>query len=381
MTKRILFVLYLPPPVHGAAMVGQYINNSIIVNQEFKCRYINVGTSYTVDEIGNKGLIKFIRYFTILCKVLFQLITFRPHVFYFTPTAQGIGFYKDFLVALLPKLFRIKVVYHLHNKGVNTRQHRFFDNILYRFAFSNVDVIILSKHLYPDIQKYVSQDRVHYCANGIPDKVSKFKYKASHLDISIIEYNKNDLPKSNVNILFLSNLIISKGVYVLFEACKILKEKYIPFHCTFVGGEGDINLQQFTDISLQLGIENHITYAGMKFGNEKTVEFEKSSVFVHPSYNDCFPLVLLEAMQHSMPIVSTYEGAIPEIVEEGVNGFLVPPKDAYKLAEKLELLILNPGLRQQMGHASHAKYKNDFTLAIFEEKLKTILNLIIDENH
>ena len=153
----------------------------------------------------------------------------------------------------------------------------------------------------------------------------------------------------------------------------MLKDRKIAFHCTFVGGIGDVVENQFLDKVAQMGLIEHVVYAGKRYGVEKDEVLLNSDIFVHPTYNDCFPLVLLEAMQHSLPIVSTFEGAIPEIVEDSINGFLVPQKDAKSLAEKLEILISNPELRQQMGKAGRRKYENEFTLEKFENRLKDIL--------
>lgn len=64
-------------------------------------------------------------------------------------------------------------------------------------------------------------------------------------------------------------------------------------------------------------------------------------------------------MKYSLPIVTTYEGRIPDIVESGVGAFFVPQKDSYALATKLEFLINNPELRLKMGIASQTKYEKN----------------------
>lgn len=385
---KILFILHLPPPVHGAAMVGQTIKESPFINEAFDCQYINLGLSPSIDAIGKNGIGKVSGYFSLFRQVVHQLIRFKPKVCYLTMQVYGIGFYKDLPVAILARMFGAKVVYHFHNKGVSTRQHLFLDNLLYRLAFKNADVILLSKYLYPDIQKYVPENSVHYCANGIPDKVPEPEVHAfnsphrpfapsPHRPFASCGSTYKSSPLKKTEVLFLSNLIESKGVYVLLEACKALQKKSLNFHCTFVGGIGDITEQQFLDKVKQSGLENFVTYAGKKYGSEKEEEFEKADIFVHPSFNDCFPLVLLEAMQHSLPVVSTFEGAIPELVEDGINGFLVQQKDANALAEKLEILVNNPELRMQMGKAGRARYETRYTLPVFENRLKDILDNVI----
>ena len=81
-------------------------------------------------------------------------------------------------------------------------------------------------------------------------------------------------------------------------------------------------------------------------------------------------------MQYSLPIVSTPEGAIPDIVEDGVSRF-VPQKNVTALADKLSVLIKDPNLRQKMGSAGSAKYEAQFTLGRFEHSFFDILNKLI----
>jgi glycosyltransferase involved in cell wall biosynthesis len=361
---KILFILHLPPPVHGSSTVGQYIYESKIINNAFECRFINLSTSRLINEIGKKPIQKIGRYFSILCQVFKQLICFKPQLCYLAITAKGYAFYKDALIALMAKAFKVPLVYHFHNKGVSTRQHKAIDNFLYRRVFKNAHAILLSKYLYPDVEKYFTPERVHFCPNGIPD----INFRQKTLDK---KQNKK------TEILFLSNLIESKGVFVLLEACVILKQKGLAFHCTYVGGEGDVNAKQFQEKVKELGLTDQVVYAGKKYGEDKEEAFAKADIFAFPSYNETFGLVNLEAMQFSLPIVSTFEGGIPEVIEEGKTGYLVPQKDVEKLAEKLEILIKNPDLRHRMGIAGRIKYENQFTLSVFENRLKDILTTII----
>ena len=132
---KILFILHLPPPVHGPSMVGQIIKDSELINSVFTCRYINLSTSHTVDEIGKNPLGKVGRYLSMLSQIFWQLLVFRPNLCYITLSSTTPGFYKDFPVTLLVRLFGVKIVYHLHNKGVSKLQHRKFEDKLFRCVF------------------------------------------------------------------------------------------------------------------------------------------------------------------------------------------------------------------------------------------------------
>jgi glycosyltransferase involved in cell wall biosynthesis len=199
-----------------------------------------------------------------------------------------------------------------------------------------------------------------YCPNGIPELSLDPVYKS----------------KDNVQLLFLSNLLVLKGVYVLLDALKILKGKKIKFICNFVGGIGDITENNFNNRVRSLQLQDCVYYLGKKFDQEKTTIFNNSDIFVHPTFSDCFPLVLLEASQFALPMVSTLEGAIPEIINDGINGFLVKKNDIITLADKLELLIKDETLRTKLGNVAFKKFKKKYTLTKFESNICTILKSI-----
>ena len=370
---QILFILHYPPPIHGASVIGGLIKESGVINQAFDSRYINLSTSASIEEIGKNPAGKLVRFIRLVWAVKKELIFKRPDLCYLTVSSKGVGFYKDALISLLVRLFGVKRVYHFHNKGINTRQEHFFDNLLYRIVFKNANVILLSKHLYPDIQKYVPEERVHYCPNGIPDlKDKRQKSQDKSEEAGSTEQRARGNQKA-VEILFISHLIKSKGVFVLLNALKILKERDLLFHCTMIGGEGDVSEKQMKQKIAEAELADNILLTGKKYGEEKQKALEMAEIFVHPSFNDCLPLVLLEAMQYSLPIVSTFEGAIPDVVEDGATGFLVPKRDVTSLAEKLEVLIKNQDLRIVMGAAGRKKYENEFPLEKFEERMVEIL--------
>lgn len=359
-----MFLLHVPPPVHGSSMVGKYIMESRLINENFDTRYINLGTSSSVDEIGKGGLKKLIKYLKILLQTLTQIIFYKPNLAYIAMTAKGGAFYKDVLIAFLLKAFRIPLVIHFHNKGVSVNQEKKIDNFLYQKVFKNSKIILLSKYLYSDIQKYVAVKDVYYCPNGIPELAIK----------EIKRENKNGI----VNLLFLSNLIASKGVFVLLNALHILDGKSIDFTCTFIGGEGDITTEFFNSKVNELGLTNKVKYLGRQYGDEKNDYFINADIFVFPTFyhNETFGLVNLEAMQFSLPIISTFEGGIPDVVEDGVTGFLVKQNNIEELVEKIEILIHDADLRNTMGEKGRKRFKEYFKISIFENNLNIIFTQI-----
>ncbi|WP_298653442.1 glycosyltransferase family 4 protein [uncultured Proteiniphilum sp.] len=361
-------MLHLPPPVHGSSIVGELVKESDIINNSFCGRYINLILSRKVNESGKTNPKKIVRFVMIWLHLLGKLMHRKPDLCYYALTTTGAGFYKDVLLIALLRLFRVKIIYHIHNRGIIQARKRKINHVLYRFVFRNTHVILLSKYLYYDIEEYVPQGHVYYCPNGIKD----YQPNASFLT----------LPENRpFNILFFSNLIEEKGVFVLIEACSILKDKGYSFQCEFVGGEGDVSETQFNAFVQEKGLEEQVKYLGKRYGRLKEMAFEQADVFALPSYCDCFPLVILEAMQHSLPVISTYEGGMPDMVDEGSTGFLLPSyDDAEALSEKLEFLLSNPVLRKQMGINGRIKYEKNFTLPIFEQRLLYILQDVLKLN-
>ena len=121
-------------------------------------------------------------------------------------------------------------------------------------------------------------------------------------------------------------------------------------------------------------IINELQFLGKRYGEEKERIFQNSDIFVFPTYYECecFPLVLLEAMQYGLPCVTTDEGGIRDIVENGRNGFVCPRQDAMAVADALDTLINDSELRTTMGKEGRKKLMKLFTESVFEERLKEI---------
>ena len=375
---KVLFIMHMPPPVHGAAMVGKYIHDSKIVNESFDCRFENMMLAQNLEDIGKSGVKKVFNLLSQLKRFKNAIKHFQPDLVYITPNSAGGAFYKDFVIVQYIKRCLKKyspdarIVVHYHNKGVASRQGKFLDNILYKNNilykkfFKGLKVILLANVLYEDVKKYVSKENVFICPNGIPESLREEPVAERH----------NETPK----ILFLSNLIVSKGVIVLLDALKILKERSVRFTCDFVGGETDeLDASRFAEEVKSRGLEGHAFYAGRKYGSEKTPYFENADVFAFPTFyhNEAFPLVNIEAMEFKLPIVSTNEGGIPDMVVNGENGLICERNNAESLASALESLLLDKNLRIQYGENGYRKFKSEFTLQSFESRFAGILNDIV----
>ena len=359
---RILFVLHLPPPVHGAAQMGKFINESELVNGDFECRYINLTLARSLQDIQKNPLRKLRPMMLLLWHMLVERFRFRPDVIYITPNSHDVPFYKDFIVMLWARIIGPRVVAHFHNKGVATRQDRWLDDKLYRIFFRKLKVVLLSERLYPDIKKYVKRSNVFVCANGIP------------------RIDARRTPYHTPRILFLSNLLRDKGCITVLDVMQRLKERGLAFHCDIGGGEtADFTRESYQREIDARGLTAEVTYYGPLYHQFKWTTFGRADIFFFPTRNEAFPLVVLEAMQYKLPIVTSPEGGIPDMVEDGVNGYVCDFDDVEALTQRLTLLLDNPQQRKAMGEESLRRYEEYYTLPDFERRICYSLHAAIDE--
>lgn len=361
---KVLFAMHLPPPVHGASMVGEYIKQSGVVNSTFDCRFENIATADTLTDIGKFSVKKIFDVFGLVKRLKKVAREFLPDIVYYTPNAKGLPFYKDFVVVEALKRCGCRVILHFHNKGVLTRQNRWMDNMLYRIFFKDVTVMLLAEALYKDVEKYVDRDNVVICENGIPDILQECPRKG-----------EGGTPR----LLFLSNMMETKGVWDLLDALHVLKERSKAFTCDFVGGWKDIREEDFRNRVKKLGLDDCVFARGPKYGKDKEVFLQEADIFVFPTYypKECFPLVLLEAMAHGIACISTDEGGIPGIIDDGKTGFMVERQNVGQLAARIETLLDNPQLCKDMGTAGRKRFEDEFTLDKFEHRFSEILESVV----
>lgn len=174
--------------------------------------------------------------------------------------------------------------------------------------------------------------------------------------------------------LIISNLNVSKGIFVVLDAAALLLKDTTDFHVHFVGAPtAEISAERMLQEIERRELLRVVTYHGKQYGADKEARFAEADCFLHPTLDDCFPLVILEAMQHALPVITTPVGAIPDMVENGEAGVLIPPNNAVALASALKDMMLHVNSIVAMGTNAATIFASKFTIKQFEKTLISIL--------
>ena len=368
--SRILFILHLPPPVHGASISNRNLINSGIIRDNYEMDLINFQFASSMANLKKFTFLKVFKSFVYALKIIRKISTHRPDLVYYTLSPSGYAFYRDAIYVSIIKLFHVRIVFHLHGKGVKKSTEKSgLKKYIYQQVFKNCHVICLTNNLVKDIED-VSSAVPYIVPYGIPIHTNSGNKKLHTKD-------------STAQILFLSNYVENKGILVLIDALSLLKEKGFTFHARLVGAPTDLSMLDVVHYIKTKDLENHIEVVGPKFNDEKHIEYENSDIFVFPTFyfNEAQPLVNLEAMQHSLPIVTTTEGGIPETVINNETGFIIEPRNVLQLAEKLALLIEDRSLRIDMGEKGYERFINNYTLDHFITNIDKTFRQILVSSH
>jgi glycosyltransferase involved in cell wall biosynthesis len=187
--------------------------------------------------------------------------------------------------------------------------------------------------------------------------------------VNLPDLRLKDNDHGRVEVLFLGLVGRRKGIYDLLEAFKEALNQVPEIHLT-VGGNGEVEKARLLADNLE--INKNITFAGWVGGEQKEHLLKRASFYVLPSYNEGLPVSLLEAMSWNMPVISTRVGGIPELVDHGIDGFLIDAGDQKSLSESIALLARNEKLRQQMGDNARRKIENNFSREVVLPELENL---------
>ncbi len=163
-----------------------------------------------------------------------------------------------------------------------------------------------------------------------------------------------------------------KGVDRLIEAVAQLRTHVPGLHLVVIGGGDD--LARHVKLAADLGVAAQVRFFDNLSRDEIAACYSKADVFAMPSTGEGFGLVFLEAMAFAKPLIGAAAGGIPDVVEDGENGFLVSPGDAEQLANALQRLVTNKGLCIELGRRGAEIVRTKYRFEGFCAELEAILS-------
>jgi glycosyltransferase involved in cell wall biosynthesis len=179
-------------------------------------------------------------------------------------------------------------------------------------------------------------------------------------------------------VLSVGRLVDKKGFDTLLRACAILRDRGLRFRC-LVYGDGP-KRAALESLVQELGLAEVVALPGAILQDELVNVYRQASVFALPCQvldngdRDGLPNVLVEAMAMELPVVSTMVSGVPELVDSGVNGLLVPPRQTMELADALETLLRDAGLRRRMARAGRARVVAEFEVGRNTQRLLALFH-------
>lgn len=267
---------------------------------------------------------------------------------------------------LCPKSSRGKLIYTAHgwvfNEPMNSLKRALYYWLERLTAGTKTRIICVSEYdRQIGLKKKVAKiDKLVTIHNGVDFPANYFLDKETALAelLKNTAYSSDTHNDKKIVIGTIANFYATKGLNILIDTVKLLnQEPSAVSYKLIIIGEGELRSELEQQIK-QLGLQNDIILTGSK---PQAAKYLKAlDVAVMSSVKEGFPYFILEAMSAGLPIVATRVGGIPEMIDDGVTGYLAEAKSSQALAEKISLLTTEEK-RKQFGQAGLDKVKTEFS--------------------
>ena len=306
--KKICFIAQFPPPINGLSKAIDILYNSELQN-EFEFKKINITNN-----------LKFI-------KNLYLIKKSNADLFYFTISQTKYGNLRDLIILQFLILQKKKCIIHLHGgyyrKLIDNDLSNWQRNVNYKLIRKLDGVIVLSNSLKHIFNEMISKNKIYVVMNCIEDALLL-------TDKEISEKRNTLKEKQVVHVLYLSNFIQTKGYQIVLEMAKLEKENvslgnkprfYFHFAGKFFKNSDKLFFEEYIH---KYKLEKFVIYHGIVDGEQKRKLLKNCNIFIlltrYPKEGQ--PISILEAMGNAMTIVTTNHAAIPDIVQNGINGIV-----------------------------------------------------------
>ena len=359
---RILVVGQTPPPLGGQAIMIQALLDGNY--QGVELLHVRMEFSHDLNASGKWKTAKLWALLRLLVGILYCKIRWGPDVLYYPPA--GPRFFpvaRDMFILCLTRCFFRITVFHFHASGLTDYRARLFPLFqkIFDLAYSRPDAAIRLSKSAPAEGLRLGCKREYIIANGIYDSAGG----------PIVRRKQIGEP---ARILFVGLLTEDKGVLMAVQAVLFLAEAGVPIQLTCIGQWDSKEIESRAKGLIAAPLRHCFDFPGVLTGEEKWEYYRKADIFCFPSHfhSETFPLVLLEAMCFSLPVVSTRWRGIPDVVQEGVNAILIEPHDLGACVGALERMVGDQQMRTEMANQSRDRFVQNFTIEAHRQAMDAV---------
>jgi len=234
----------------------------------------------------------------------------------------------------------------LRHSPIKKLDNRFIDRVI-TVSYENVRYL---KNLHQ-----IKKEKIDVVHNGVD--IDQFTM-ANNKDERLLTRKNYGFVQSDLVFGIVGRITEQKGHQYAIHAVAKLRKKY-PAIKVAILGDGEL-MESCKELVENLNIESQVSFIG--FQSDMQRAYRTLDALLMPSTFEALPLTLLEAMASGVPVVASNINGIPEVIEDGVNGFLVPPTDINALVNRIELIYNDRSLLYQMGVAARKTIALRFSL-------------------
>lgn len=358
-TTPVLVVGQVPPPFHGQAFMIKAILDGEYSRVEL--HHVEMDFSRDMTDIGRFRFGKIAHLVAVVLEIYRVRCRSGARVLYYPPAGHSkAAVYRD--VAILPMVRWLfdATVFHYHAEGLSSvyEEARRPLRALMARAYGRAEVAIRMAPFEGTAPRLIAKREV-----TIPYGVDDVRHAC----------DRRQPPR----ILFVGTIRESKGVEVLLASMAELKHRGVEAHLELVGVPDERAYEAVVRRKVvELGLADRVTAPGLLTGDAKLAAFDRASVFAFPTHyeSEAFPVVLIEAMRASLPVVATRWRSIPAMVDDGITGVLVPPHDASALADGLERVLTDGMLMRTMGENGRRRFEAHYTMGVYRSAIEKCLS-------
>lgn len=379
---RVLMIGPVPRIYGGISAVTGAILDSDLPT---RCRLI-----YVAEGTRQGPLAKLGRFIAALLQASWLLVTRQADLMHLH-VGDASSLYRHILYLAMGRLAGLPVLFHWHVPGqvaphesaepaadgreqgsdwdVYASGNR-LQRWLIRWALRSASrVIVLSESWRPALERIIGPDGAE--ADLVAAGERRVVALPNPVDCKAIAPPAMPRSGTPATVLFLGDFSPRKGARDLLAAVPAVQARRPDVRFLVCGG------QPPTDVRLQAAaLDGAASFPGFVRGADKLRLLQEATVLALPSYAEGVPITLLEAMAAGLPVVITPVGGIPDVVEDGRNGLLVPPGDVPALAAALNCLLDDAALRERMGAANRQKALAEFDVPIYVARLLALYQAV-----